>query len=149
MIEIPSELLISTTGNKINALIESTYPDFKEQFNNPEYLKNRAILATTNEIVDEINEYIMTLVLGSKKEYFSADSISNCTDTCNDADILYPSANVSTTYLPAIMGYKDLPLLVPISSAQPANQVCLLSHILNYIHIFHCNNQIYFYQYIS
>jgi hypothetical protein len=32
----------------------------------------------------------MTLVPRSEKEYFSADSISNCTDTCNDVAILYP-----------------------------------------------------------
>jgi ATP-dependent DNA helicase PIF1 len=90
IVEIPSDLLITTTDNKMKVLVESTYPHLQIKFNDPEYIKDRAILATTNEIVDEINEYIMSFIPGSEKEYFSSDSISNCTDTCNDADILYP-----------------------------------------------------------
>ncbi|PUZ64674.1 hypothetical protein GQ55_3G161600 [Panicum hallii var. hallii] len=90
IVEIPSDLLITTTDNKMKVLVKSTYPHLQTKFNDPEYIKDRAILATTNEIVDEINEYIMSFIPGSEKEYFSADSISNCTDTCNDADILYP-----------------------------------------------------------
>jgi len=57
---------------------------------NPTYLKERAILTPTNEIADDINAYISTLVPGEGKEYYSADSISKCFDACNDADILYP-----------------------------------------------------------
>jgi len=40
--------------------------------------------------VDEINEYMINLLPGNEVEYYSADSISKCIDTCNDADILYP-----------------------------------------------------------
>jgi len=54
------------------------------------YLKERAILSPTNEIAEDINSYILTLVPGEEKEYCSADSISKCFDTCNDANILYP-----------------------------------------------------------
>jgi hypothetical protein len=32
LIEIPEELLVQTTGDKIKALVESTYPDFQENF---------------------------------------------------------------------------------------------------------------------
>jgi len=88
--------LIHTTGNKIEALVQFTYQDFKTNFQKPEYLKDRAILATTNEIVDEINEYMLNLIPTTEKEYFSADTISQCTDTCNDADILYPVEYLNT-----------------------------------------------------
>ena len=33
---------------------------------------------------------MLNLVPGNEMEYYSADSISKCIDTCNDADILYP-----------------------------------------------------------
>jgi len=89
-VEIPDDLLIKKAEDKIRALVESTFPDFRSNYSDPEYLKNRAILATTNEIVDEINEYMLNLLPGNEVEYYSADSISKCTDTCNDADILYP-----------------------------------------------------------
>jgi hypothetical protein len=88
-VEIPADFLIKQAKNKIEALVESTFPDFRSNYNDPDYLKNRAILATTNEIVDEINEYMLDLLPGKEVEYYSADSISKCTDTCIDADILY------------------------------------------------------------
>jgi hypothetical protein len=96
LVEIPKDLLIFTSGNKIKALVESTYPDFTVQFNKADYLQNRAILATTNEIVDEINDYLVSLVPGFEKEYLSADTLSKCADTCNDADILYPVEYLNT-----------------------------------------------------
>ena len=90
IVEIPDDLLIKQADNKINALVESTFPNFSLNYNNAEYLRDRAILSTTNEIVDEINDYMLSLLPGNEIEYYSADSISKCIDTCNDADILYP-----------------------------------------------------------
>jgi len=57
-IDIPDE-------NPIQAIFESTYPDFFNDYNNPEYLQSRAILASTIEVVDEINEYILSLIEGN------------------------------------------------------------------------------------
>ena len=89
-IRIPNDLLLLTDKQKIPALVKAIYTDFKQNYLNPTYLKERAILTPTNEIADDINAYISTLVPGEGKEYYSADSISKCFDACNDADILYP-----------------------------------------------------------
>ena len=95
-VQIPKEILIQTTGNKIEALVDYVYPDFHNRFSEPDYLKERAILATTNEIVDEINNYMTNLLPTPKREYLSADSISKCLDTYNDANILYPVEYLNT-----------------------------------------------------
>ncbi|KAG2643530.1 hypothetical protein PVAP13_2KG340800, partial [Panicum virgatum] len=95
-IEIPHELLIYTDGPKIPALVNCIYPQFDQYYFNPEYLKERAILAPTNDIVDDINTHILNLVPQESKEYLSADSISKCLDTCNDADVLYPVEYLNT-----------------------------------------------------
>ncbi|KAJ1284410.1 hypothetical protein BS78_03G202000 [Paspalum vaginatum] len=96
IIEIPKILLIQTINNKIQALVDYTYPEFQNRFQQPEYLKERAILATINEVVDEINNYMVDLIPSDKKEYLSADSISKYSDTCNDANILYPIEYLNT-----------------------------------------------------
>jgi ATP-dependent DNA helicase PIF1 len=96
IVEIPPDLLLYTTGNKIKALVDSTYPDFLSNYNDPEYIKNRAILATTNDIVEEINNYMVDLLPNPEKEYLSADSISKCMDAINDAHILYPTEYLNT-----------------------------------------------------
>jgi hypothetical protein len=64
-IDIPDEFLIKGFENPIQAIFESTYPDFFNDYNNPEYLQSRAILASTIEVVDEINEYILSLIEGN------------------------------------------------------------------------------------
>ena len=74
MVQIPEDLLVHTTRNKIEAFVQFTYQDFKTNFQKPEYLKDREIQAMTNEIVDEINEHMLNLIPSTKKEYFSADT---------------------------------------------------------------------------
>jgi ATP-dependent DNA helicase PIF1 len=96
VVEIPEDLLLCTTGNKIDGLVRFVFPDFENKYNDADYLKERAILSTTNDIVDEINDYVLSLVPNIEREYFSADTISNCVDTCNDADILYPIEYLNT-----------------------------------------------------
>lgn len=95
VIEIPKEFLIQAKESKIQALVESTYPDLQTKYTDPDYIKKRAILATTND-VDEINDYIISLLPALEREYYSADSISKCTDTPNDANILYPIEYLNT-----------------------------------------------------
>lgn len=63
-IDILENFLIQSYGNPIQAIFESTYPHFFEDHNNPEYLQSRAILASTIEIVNQINEYILSLIPG-------------------------------------------------------------------------------------
>lgn len=95
-IKIPTDMLIQTARNRIHALVEFVYPNFNENFCKPEYIKERAILATTNDIVDEINNYMLDLVPGDEREYYSADTISKCSDSTNDAEILYPIEYLNT-----------------------------------------------------
>jgi hypothetical protein len=62
VVEIPEDLLLCTTGNKIDGLVRFVFPDFENKYNDADYLKERAILSTTNDIVDEINDYVLSLV---------------------------------------------------------------------------------------
>jgi len=123
IVEIPQDLLLYTTGNKIKALVDSTYPDFLNNYSNPEYIKNRAILATTNDIVEEINNYMVDLIPNSEKEYFSADSISKCMDAINDAHILYPTEYLNTLNANNFPAHRlKLKIGVPIMLLRNLNQ---------------------------
>jgi ATP-dependent DNA helicase PIF1 len=63
-IEIPPEILITDFENPIQGIVDSTYPKFLENYKNSEYLLNRAILASTIEVVDEINDHVLGLMPG-------------------------------------------------------------------------------------
>ena len=55
------------------------------------FFQNRAILAPTNDIVDSLNSYILSMIPGEKKTYLSDDSPSTLDQNINNPDqILTP-----------------------------------------------------------
>ncbi|KAI3737814.1 hypothetical protein L2E82_27827 [Cichorium intybus] len=75
IIDIPHDLLITQSSDPIGSLIEFVYPSFLEEFNNPNYFQDRAILAPKNEVVQQLNERLLSLFPGEEKEYLSSDSL--------------------------------------------------------------------------
>ncbi|KAH1110930.1 hypothetical protein GYH30_009646 [Glycine max] len=74
-IEIPEYLLITEYNDPIDAIVKSTILDLYQHHSNPDFFKSRAILAFTNETVEEVNDYILSLIPGEQKEYLSSDYI--------------------------------------------------------------------------
>ncbi|KAL7132194.1 hypothetical protein ABFS83_12G055800 [Erythranthe nasuta] len=73
-IEIPDDLLIQSLGNHLASIAEETYPNLLANIMDSEYLQQRAILAPTNEIVEKVNDYMLSLVPEEEKVYLSFDS---------------------------------------------------------------------------
>ncbi|GAU17225.1 hypothetical protein TSUD_324280 [Trifolium subterraneum] len=63
-IDIPKELLIVDYDEHIHAIVQSTYPKLIENYMSQHYLQSRAILASTIEVVDQINNYVLSLIPG-------------------------------------------------------------------------------------
>jgi len=61
-INIPTDLLIKSTDNHIQSIVDSTYPNLLDSMTDLSYFQNRAILAPTNSIVDQINDYMLDLM---------------------------------------------------------------------------------------
>ncbi|XP_058761349.1 uncharacterized protein LOC131634741 [Vicia villosa] len=74
-INIPPDILITEFDDPIVAIVNSTYPDFINNFQCVDYLKSRAILASTLQIVDQINDHILSLMPGEIRDYYNANSV--------------------------------------------------------------------------
>jgi len=61
-VEIPNELLISNFTDTVEAIVQSTYPNLLQNFQDVDFLRNRAILASTIQVVDDINSYVLNLI---------------------------------------------------------------------------------------
>ncbi|VFQ69529.1 unnamed protein product [Cuscuta campestris] len=73
---IPDDMLLESTDDPIGTIVHSTYPDFHNIASDPTYLQNRAILAPTLDVVDEIIDYMTSLNnVGEAKSYFSSDTV--------------------------------------------------------------------------
>ncbi|GBP91138.1 hypothetical protein EVAR_24090_1 [Eumeta japonica] len=74
LIELNSDFCnIATTENE---LIDKIYPNIIQNYTNVEWLFQRAILATKNNIVDDINFNILKKIPGEEKVYKSIDTMS-------------------------------------------------------------------------
>ena len=90
-VTIPDDLLIHTDGDKIIALVSEVYLNLLENYKVSEYLALRAIVCPNNQTVDEINEYIVSMLPGDSVDYLSCDTISKSSEHIPDFDVLYPT----------------------------------------------------------
>ncbi|XP_058786723.1 uncharacterized protein LOC131661242 [Vicia villosa] len=84
-IDIPKDMLISNFDEPIKAIIDSTYPDFLQNYKDPQYLQCRAILAGTLETVDVVNRYALDMIPGDEKIYLSSDSVDQMDADASDS----------------------------------------------------------------
>ena len=75
VIKLSEDFCIPYTS--INDLISIIYNDFNHNYTNTKYLIDRAILTTTNQTVDKINEEILNLLPTDEMIYYSADSATD------------------------------------------------------------------------
>jgi len=66
-IEISDDMLIKNSGDPIASIIDSTYPSLLESMSYLSFFQSMAILAPTNDIVDSLNNYILSINLVRKK----------------------------------------------------------------------------------
>ena len=96
-IQIPDDLLVCTSGDPIAAIVSSVYGDFLLNYLNSGYLQERAILAPTNDHAEDINDHILALVPTDSRDYLSADSIDDSSDSVRDKDVYYPVEYLNAT----------------------------------------------------
>ncbi|XP_076883658.1 uncharacterized protein LOC143532501 [Bidens hawaiensis] len=74
-IDIPNDLLINDSSDPIQSLIDFVYPSILQNIENIDFFRERALLAPTNEDIQDINDRLLSFFPGDEKEYLSSDSI--------------------------------------------------------------------------
>jgi ATP-dependent DNA helicase PIF1 len=88
-IQIPDEYLLRTLGDKVSYIVDSVYSNLAENYMDLTYLKERAILTPTNDIVDTINNHVVSFIPSDEKQNLSCDSIAK-TENIHEKQHLYP-----------------------------------------------------------
>ena len=101
-ISIPSDLIIQPWENPMQDIIDKTYLGLENKYTDPSY----AILAPTNEAVEELNEYIVSSLNGEVHEYLSWDSICKASSNVPEQDILYTVEFLNTLRFPRFPNHK-------------------------------------------
>ena len=94
MVKLPEEFFIDT--NRGDHLVDSIFPNFKDNYDNIAWVKSRAILCPTNEECRYINSLLLDQLPGSVFTYKSCDAVNE-----SEAHI-YPTEFLNTIDLPGI-----------------------------------------------
>ncbi|XP_030963743.1 uncharacterized protein LOC115984893 [Quercus lobata] len=122
-ITIPADLIIKHTRNPMEDIVRSTYLDLQTKITDHSYLQERAILAPTNEVVEELNDYVVSCLHGEEQTYLSSDSICKASSNIADQDILYTGEFLNTLRFPGLPNHKlKLKLGLPIMLLRNLNQ---------------------------
>ncbi|GJZ22695.1 ATP-dependent DNA helicase PIF1-like protein [Tanacetum coccineum] len=90
-IDVTEEILIDEADDPIASIIDFTYPNISDNINDPSYFKEKAILAPTNKVVDNINEHLLEKFLREEMVYLSCDSVDKIKrNTAIDQSIFSP-----------------------------------------------------------
>ncbi|KAH9613340.1 hypothetical protein KSS87_013368, partial [Heliosperma pusillum] len=81
------DLLIEDVSDPIASLVHVTYASLHSQLWNPDYLQERAILAPTHEIVDEVNDYVLSLIDKHERIFLSSDEVSKDDTSIGERDL--------------------------------------------------------------
>ncbi|XP_060200620.1 uncharacterized protein LOC132628883 [Lycium barbarum] len=105
LVLIPKKLVIENNGDSIgeDALISEIFSSLDENTSCAKYMTERAILASRNEYVDQLNETLISIFPGESRTFLSFDSAEDETNNYYQEDYL-------NTLTPS-----DLPVLSPSS----------------------------------
>ncbi|GFQ02404.1 ATP-dependent DNA helicase pif1 [Phtheirospermum japonicum] len=101
-IVIPNDFLINEIGDPLDIIFRATYIDFEQKFSDPLYLRQRAIVTPHNDVVDQINSYILEKMPGPLKTYHSCDTLSKSSIGSSNQEMLYPPEVLNTINFPGV-----------------------------------------------
>jgi ATP-dependent DNA helicase PIF1 len=78
IVKIPEDILVKVVTNPIGDIVDAIYLDLLKNMFATIFFQDRAILAPTLDVVEQINDYVLSLIPGEFKEYLSCDSVSRC-----------------------------------------------------------------------
>ena len=84
-----------TVVSSLDILKRSVYPHLSDNLRNPGWLKDRAILAPKNSVVDSINASLLAEMDGVAKTYLSIDSVCDPDEAVAFPTELLNSLNIS------------------------------------------------------
>ncbi|CAN0925698.1 ATP-dependent DNA helicase PIF1 [Linum grandiflorum] len=85
-IHVPECFIIPRSPHPIKELINRVYPDLLNNYHNVAYIRSRAIVAPTNDVVTEINNYILAKLPG--QEHMLLRNLNPAAGLCNGTRIL-------------------------------------------------------------
>ncbi|MCH79884.1 ATP-dependent DNA helicase PIF1 [Trifolium medium] len=73
-IQIPEDLCILEADNPLLHLVNFVYPNVVTNCRQPNFFEDQAILGPTLEVVEQVNDFVLSMIPGEEKHYLSCDT---------------------------------------------------------------------------
>ncbi|XP_024979018.1 uncharacterized protein LOC112516232 [Cynara cardunculus var. scolymus] len=124
MLKLPSDICLEQFEHPILSILEAVYPSLLDNYKDPSYITERAILTPKNDMVQELNECIMDIISGEGRTYLSSDNVCKGNVQSNDEDLLYSTELLNSLRFSGIPNH-DIHLKVgaPVMLLRNINQI--------------------------
>ncbi|KAK1359990.1 hypothetical protein POM88_044464 [Heracleum sosnowskyi] len=121
---IPDQFLIPHINNPLTNIVDVVYPGIEVNYKEHQYLRDRAILAPINKIVDEVNNYVLARLPSEEHIYLSVDSIDEGPMNESDQNSAFPEEFLNSIDMPGMPKHElKLKVGVVIMLTRNINQV--------------------------
>ncbi|XP_057450048.1 uncharacterized protein LOC130741224 isoform X4 [Lotus japonicus] len=79
-IKVPKDTLVQQSSNPVADIVRAIYPEIMENVGCAKYYEDKAILAPTLDVVDLVNQYVLSLFPGNERTYLSSYSVWSVTE---------------------------------------------------------------------
>ncbi|CAN1837203.1 ATP-dependent DNA helicase pif1 [Linum perenne] len=76
-VSIPPDIMVEQNEDPVADIVQAVYSDVHENYTDPAYFADHAILAPLHETVSSINDHMLSDFPGEEKCYYSSDSIQS------------------------------------------------------------------------
>ncbi|XP_031286740.1 uncharacterized protein LOC116145417 [Pistacia vera] len=123
LLEIPNDLNLTEDCAPQETILNAVFPGLRDQIGNAQYMREKAILIAKNDVVHELNEYIIQMLPLEEKTYYNLYTTCKAGGTSNDDDILYPTEFLNTLICSGMPKHElKLKVGVPIMLLRNLNQ---------------------------
>ncbi|CAN0839971.1 hypothetical protein LINGRAHAP2_LOCUS2707 [Linum grandiflorum] len=133
-IQLPQQFVLPASPNPIAALVDRVYPNIYNSYQNVAYIRNRAIVTPTNNIVTEINDYVLSQLPGDMKIYLSSDTLTTPSPDQQCLEEQYPTEflnGLSFNVMPEHqLRFKPYTMVMLLRNLNPATGLCNGTRIL-------------------
>ncbi|XP_074304071.1 uncharacterized protein LOC141638608 [Silene latifolia] len=126
-LQLPDDILIKDDGDPIASIVKSTYLSLVQNLGNAKYFYERAVLAPTHDIVETVNDYILSQITADERIYLSSDQISKDEGNLGRQD-LYSTEFLNTIRCSGLLNHvltlKVRAIVMLLRNIDQANGLC-------------------------
>ncbi|CAN1747102.1 ATP-dependent DNA helicase PIF1 [Linum perenne] len=133
-LNFPKWVLAVDSPTPVADIVTRVYPDFTKNYQSMAYIRTRAIVTPTNQVVSDINDYVLTRIPGDAKTYLSSDTLETTRPNQQRMELEYPTEFLNSLTFNGMpehrLQVKPYSIVMLLRNLKPSAGLCNSTRIL-------------------